>query len=122
MVRRVSRSARHNPRAGTPYIEERDLGLPPCLVSAAQRRQSLATILGIPSHEFRPRLVHGQRTRAGLDAEHRTEPVVFTDALMDHMLQEAAPSRIGRVRPDLKIVVAEHTPGAEHFQSLSLVS
>src|SRR3954470_5314494 len=122
MVRRVSHAARHDPGAGTPDIEERDLGLPPCLVRVAQRGQSLAAILGVASHEFRTNLARGQWRRAGVDAEYRAEPVIFTGALMDHMLEEAPPSRISRVWPNLKIVVAEHTPGAQHFQPLSLIS
>ena len=40
---------------------------------------------------------------------------------MLHLFQETAASRIGRVRPEGKILVAEHTPYAQYFEPLSFI-
>ena len=63
-----------------------------------------------------------ERRRADIDAEHGAEPGVLADALVNHVLVDAAAPRIVLPRADREIVVSELAPDAEDLQPFGLVA
>src|SRR6202044_4160637 len=118
MLRRVRHAARHHPGAGPRNIEEGNGFLPPGFRLGPQYGQTLGAVFGISRHEFPTHLARRQRRRAHIDAQNFLEPEILTHALMDHLLVDAASTWIGSIGTDRQLVVAEHTPDADHFHAL----
>jgi hypothetical protein len=121
VMRRVRQSPRHHPGLRALHVEEGGQRLPPCVVGVSQPFQPPAAVLGIPLDELESSLRIRERWRADIDAEHGAKPGVFADALMDHLLVNAAAPRIILPRPDREILVSELAPYAEDLQPFGLI-
>src|SRR5579863_7427394 len=110
MMRGVSHAARHHPSAGAGDTEEGNHLFPPWLGRCLQYGQALGAVLGIALHELPANLARGQRWRFHINAENGSKPEVLADALMHHLLVHASSARIGSIRPDWQLIVAEHAP------------
>src|SRR5215213_4908070 len=102
-------------------VEEPRLLLPPFVIRFAESVQSAAAVLGVPLHELESSLHAGQWRRRDVDAEHRPEPGVLADTLMDHLLVDASATRIVLFRPQRQVVVLELAPDAQNLQSFALI-
>jgi hypothetical protein len=122
MMRRVRQAARHHPRARARDVEERRLLFPPAIVSLAKAVEPLAAVFGVARDEPRARLGRRERRRADVDAEHRPEPRVLADALVDHLFAHAAAAGIAGPRPGCHVRLGEFAPHAEHLQPFGLVA
>jgi hypothetical protein len=111
----VSDAACHYPSARPPHIEECRFIFPPHLVLAAEDIHALSAILRVPPNEFQSGLVCRQWRRANINAEHRPKPEVLANTLMHHVLVDAAPAYIDRMRAEREILILEHGPNANHF-------
>src|SRR3984957_1640667 len=111
-------SPRHHPRPRPRHVEKLRVGLPPQIVLPLQRRQSLPAVLRITFHKLQPHFLLWQRRRTHINPKHVAEPQVFAHALMHHLLQHAAPSRVILPRPNAKILIPKLAPHAHHLHSL----
>src|SRR5262249_56232624 len=62
-----------------------------------------------------------QRRRGDVDAEHAREPLVFTEALVIHVLAERPVAREVRVWTNIEVGVVEHRPDRQGLESLARV-
>ena len=115
VIRRVITQARDLAHRRTSSL------LPTSLVLVPHDGQALLAVFPVLPHEFQSDFIFWQRRRSDVNAEHGPKPDVFADTLMHHMFVETASPRIGRVRPDRKILVGEHTPCTNHLDALRLV-
>ena len=122
VVRRVRQPSREDPGSRSPHIEERGQLLPPPLIALPEALEAAFAVFRVSRHELESRLLRRQRRRAHVDAEHRPEPRILADALMHHVLANAAPARVIPVRPDSEIVVSELAPDAEYLDAFGGVA
>src|SRR6478735_3682006 len=122
MMGSMGHTASHHPCPRSPHVEKRRLCFPPRLILGPQHREALFAVFLVPPHEFQPDFFFRQRRCTDVYVEHRPKPDVLADTLMHHMLMETAAARIGRVGTDRKIMIREHAPGADHFDTLRLIS
>jgi len=110
MMRRMRNPPHHDPSPRPRHVKEFDLLFPPSCVFRFQRRQPLPAVFHISRDEIHPGLLLRQWRRTYINPEHVAEPQVFTHALMHHLLQHAAPSRVGTSRPDDQVLIRELAP------------
>src|SRR5437867_387027 len=118
VMSRMGNASHHDPGAAAPSVKERDLLLPPALVLSRQLLKPLGGIRRIPLHEGDPRLLVRERRRTKIYTEDAAKPKVLAETLMNHMLSDAAPPGVQRVRTKLQIFVPEHAPHTENFEAL----
>ena len=63
----------------------------------------------------------GQRRLPHVDPENVREPEILADALVHHLLMDAAAAPVGRVRSHRQVVVGGHAPHAQRLEALGLV-
>ena len=121
MVRGVRDATHHDPGPGPPGLEEGNHLLPPGFLLRAEHLQALRGVAGILADELQERLRLRQRARAHVDAEHGPEPHILAQALVDHLLPDAAAPAVGPVRSRRQVVILEHGPDAHHLEPLGPV-
>src|SRR5262245_50182938 len=113
MMRRVSQPARHHPRSRSRHVEERRTRFPPRVVRLTKTRETTAAVFGVALDELHADFATGQWRRADVDPEHDTKPRVLAHALMHHLFEHAASSRIIESWTDGEILVAKLAPDTE---------
>src|SRR5262249_48888133 len=112
----------HDPRPGPLYVKEPGCRLPPLVGPFPQSGLPLSAILCIATHELQAGFSRWEWRGAHIEAEHVDKPQVLADTLVHHMLVDAPPSRIRRIRADRQVFVFEHAPNAYNLYPLGLVS
>ena len=122
MLSGVGHPPGHHPSPRAWYIEEGDDFFPPWFsFRLLQSLQAFSAALRIKGHELPTDLAGRQWSHADVDTQDRPKPQIFTDALMHHVLVNAAPPRVTAVRPDWKMLVFEHTPDTDDLHQLGFV-
>src|SRR5262245_33145223 len=90
VMRRMRESTGHHPGLRPPDVEKHGLVLPPRLVRVPESFESPLADVRVAPDELEPSFRWGQRRRADINTEHRPKPRVLADALVDHVLVDAA--------------------------------
>jgi hypothetical protein len=77
----------HYPGYSSFRIKKGDFLFPPGFILLLQSRESFSGIFGIARNEFKTHFCLRQRWGAGIDAQHSAKPFVFTETLVEHVLE-----------------------------------
>src|SRR5260370_29894325 len=122
MMSGVRNPPNHHPCPRSLCIKEFRLRFPPSIIFLPQGHEPLSAVLCISLHEFQSSLCRRKWRRANLNSQHVDEPQILAHALVHHLFVHAAPSPVARAWTHWKILVAEFTPHAHHFDPLGLIS
>src|SRR6187399_697915 len=122
MMGGVGEAARHDPGARAWDVKEQCGRFPPGIVCRAQALQAASAVLGVASDELDARFDRRQWRRIDVDTQHRSKPIVLTDALVNQVLENAATAWIVQLRTDLEVVVSKLTPDAQSLDALAVVA
>src|SRR6185369_12769693 len=78
--------------------------------------------IGVSSDKFHSRLTCRKRRRAHVDPQHVAEPQILADALMHHLLQHTASTRVAFIGPDAQVFIPKFAPHAENLDPLSRIT
>src|SRR4029077_2458250 len=95
-----------------------DLLLPPVRFLCSEHPSALFGIIAVLPNKLEPGFLLRQHPAPDIQAEESTKPEIFTQTLMNHLLSDAAASRVLRVWARIQVLVAEHAPDAQNLEAL----
>src|SRR6185312_678088 len=106
----MSDPTRHDPCAGTHYIEEHRFRFPPKFLFRSQGAKAFCAVLGVTPDKVQAGLWVWKRRGVYVDPQHVREPSVFAHTLMNHLLVNAAAAPVRGRRPDRHIFIRKLAP------------